>query len=115
MHLGHAVAELERGLERFGQALLDVLARLEAVDHRFDGVLLAQGQRRHRVDLVQLAVDAHAHVALRAQLLEHLRVLALALAHHRRQQHVALLAASSVSPRARTWSTIWLTVCASSG
>ena len=57
-----------------------------------------------------LAVDARAHEALRAQLLEHLHVLALALAHHRRQQHER-----APSGSARTWSTIWLTVCASSG
>ena len=75
----------------------------------------AQRQRRHRVDLVQHAVDAHAHEALRAQLLEHLRVLALALADHRRQQHPALLGGFGSSPSASTWSTIWLTVCASSG
>src|SRR3546814_2679955 len=50
LHGRHAVAELERGLERFGQALLDVLADLEAIDHRFDGVLDPQRQRRHRID-----------------------------------------------------------------
>jgi hypothetical protein len=90
LHDRHAVAQLQRGLERFGEALLDVRARLEAVDHRLDGVLLAQRQRRHRVDLVQHAVHAHPHVALRAQLVEHLLLLALALAHHRCQQHPAL-------------------------
>jgi hypothetical protein len=41
LHRRHAVAELERGLERFGQALLEVVAYLEAVDDGFDGVLLA--------------------------------------------------------------------------
>ncbi len=39
LHDRHAVAELERGLERFGQTLLHVIAHLEAVDHRLDGVL----------------------------------------------------------------------------
>src|SRR3546814_9573561 len=43
------------------------------------------------LDLVQHAVHAHAHEALRAQLVEHLRMLALALADHRRQQHPALV------------------------
>ncbi len=90
LHDGHAVAELERGLEGLGQALLDLGTRLEAIDHRLDGVLLAQSQRRHRVDFVHMAVDAHARVALRAQLLEHLQVLALAFAHHGCQQHPAL-------------------------
>ena len=92
LHRGHAIAQFQGGLETFGQALLDVLARLEAVDHRLDGVFLAQGQGRHRVDFMQLAIDAHAHVALRAQLVEDLGVLALALADHRRQHHVALFA-----------------------
>ncbi len=90
LHRGHAVAQLQRGLEALGQALLDVLARAEAVDHRLDGVLLAQCQRRHRVDLMQLAVHAHTDEALRTQLVEHLRMLALAVADDRRQQHVAL-------------------------
>ena len=37
------------------------------------------------------AVHAHAHIALRAQLLEHLQMFALALADDRREQHVALV------------------------
>ena len=37
------------------------------------------------------AVDACTHEALRAQLVENLHVLALAFAHDRGQQHVALL------------------------
>ncbi len=91
LHRDHAVAQLQRGFKAFGQALLDVLARTEAIDHRFDGVLLAQRQRRHRIDFMQLAVHAHAHITLCAQLVEDLGVLALALADHRGQQHVALL------------------------
>ena len=66
---------------------------------------------RHRVELVNLAVDARAHETLRAQLLEDLHVLALALAHDRREHHEARVLGSSAS----TPSTIWLTVCASSG
>ena len=63
-------------VSKLGQALLDVLARAEAVDHRLDGVLLAQRQRRHRIDFMQLAVHAHAHETPRAQLVEHLGMLA---------------------------------------
>src|SRR3546814_19047182 len=77
---------LERGLERFGQALLDVLADLEAIDPRFDGVLDPQRQRRDRVDLVQPAVPAPAPGALPAQPVEHPRLHALALADHRPHQ-----------------------------
>jgi hypothetical protein len=51
-----------------------------------DGVLAAQVELRHSVDLGDLAVDAHPHEALAAQLLEHLHVLALAVLDHRRQQ-----------------------------
>ncbi|MGY3264573.1 hypothetical protein ACVWZN_000646 [Lysobacter sp. HA35] len=91
LHDRHAVAEFDRRFERFGEALLQVFARTEAIDHRFDRVLTAQRQLRHLVDLVQHAVDAHAHETLCAQLVEDLRVLALALANDGRQQHVALL------------------------
>ena len=91
LHRDHPVAQLQRGFKALGQALLDVLARPEAINHCFDGVLLAQRQRRHRIDFMQLAVHAYTHIALRAQLVEHLGMLALALADHRGQQHVALL------------------------
>ncbi len=37
---------------------------------------------------MQLAVHAHAHETLRAQLVEHLGMLALAVADDRGQQHV---------------------------
>ncbi len=86
-----SIAQPQSGFERFGQALLDVVARTETVDHHFDGVLLAQGQRRYGVEVVDRAVDTGAHETLRAQLVEHLHMLALALADHRRQQHEALL------------------------
>jgi hypothetical protein len=41
----------------------------------------------HRVDLVDRAVDAHAHEALRAELDEQLRLFALAIDHHGREDH----------------------------
>ncbi len=87
MHDGDAVGEIQRGLERFGEALLQVLADLEAVDHHADVVLLVLVQRRDLVELVDLAVDQRAHVALGAQLGEQLQMLALAALDHRRQQH----------------------------
>ena len=87
--LGDAVAETQRGLEGFGETLLDVRRRTETIDHRFDGVFLAQRQRRHGIEFVQHAVDARADETLRAQLVEHLKMLALALADHRREQHEA--------------------------
>ena len=69
--------------------MLDVLARFEAVDDRIDAVLLAQGQRRHVVKFIQHAVDADPHIALGAQLVEHLHVLAFAVFDDRGQQHEA--------------------------
>src|SRR5579863_8756173 len=37
-HLGDAVAELDRGLERLGQALAGFRAHPEAIDHGLDGM-----------------------------------------------------------------------------
>jgi hypothetical protein len=87
----HAIGQLQRRFEALGEALLQVGPRLEAVDDGFDRVLHAQLEFRHGVDLVHHAVHAHAHVALRAQRIEHLRMLALAVADHRGQQHQPLV------------------------
>ena len=84
---GDAVGQLDGGLEGFGQALLQVLAHLEAVHHHIDGVLLLLVQLGQFVQLVELAVDPGADEALGAQLFEHRQMLALALADHRGQQH----------------------------
>ena len=90
-HARQAIAQTQCRLEGFGQALLDVLARAEAVDHRFDRVLDAQCQLGRIVQLDHLTIDARAHQPLRAQLLEHLHVFALALTDHWGQQHPASL------------------------
>lgn len=107
---GDTVGQGQGGLERLGQALLEVRANLEAVHHHIDAVLLLLIQLRHFVEFVELAVDPGADEALRAHLVEHRQVLAL---------RSRITGASSISllpsGRARTWSTIWLTVCASSG
>lgn len=84
---GDAVSQLECGLERFGQALLQVGADLETVYHYIDAVLLLLVQLRQFIKLVKLAVYPCADEALGAQLVEHRQVLTLALAHHRCQQH----------------------------
>ncbi|MNS72657.1 hypothetical protein D3C72_1060760 [compost metagenome] len=86
-HQGDAVGQLERGLERLGQALLQVGADLETVHHHIDAVFFLLVQLGQFVEFVELAVYPGAHKALGAQLVEHCQVLALALAHHRRQQH----------------------------
>ena len=85
----HALAERERGFEGFRQALRLVLAHHHAIHHRFDGVLDVFFQHRRFVQLNHLAVDARPHVALGAQVFENLHMLALAVRHHRREQHQA--------------------------
>ncbi len=84
---GDAIGQVQGGLEGLGQTQLQVLADLEAVYHHLDGVLAVLFQRRRFVQLVDAAVDAGADKALGAQLVEQCQVLALALAHHRCQQH----------------------------
>ena len=86
-HQRDAVGQLERSLERLGQALLQVGADLEAVYHHIDAVLLLLVQLGQLIELVELAVDPCADEALGAQLVEHRQVLALALADYRGQQH----------------------------
>ena len=83
------LGQFQRGFEGFGQAHGQVRPHLEAVDHRLDGVLLAQFQLGRVVQLADLAVDAGANETAVAQVVQHLQVLALALVDHRRQQHPA--------------------------
>ena len=83
-HLDEAVADAQRRLDRVVQPLAQVVLDDEAVDDRRDVVLELLVERRHLVEQVGLAVDAHAREALAAQALEHVAVLALAAAHERR-------------------------------
>ena len=85
----HALADLERGLERVGEAVAEVVAHLEAVDHHLDGVLLLLVEVGRRVGVDQLAVDARAHEPLARHLLEQLAVLALLRRGQRREHHEA--------------------------
>ncbi|CVG16775.1 Uncharacterised protein [Serratia marcescens] len=93
VHVRHhrgAAGQLQRGFERFGQALRHVLAHLEPVDHHFDGVFLLQLQLRRIGQIAHFTVDARADIALGGQVFQRFGVLALAVFHHRRQQHQAL-------------------------
>jgi len=83
---GEAVGEIQRRLERLGQAQPLVGACAEAVHHDLDGVLAARVQLRGLVQLVDGAIDARADEALRAELAQQRLVLALAVVDHRRQQ-----------------------------
>ena len=77
----------QRRLERFGQPLLGFHIDLQPIHHDLDGVLLGFLQGRQCVDLIHLAVDAQPRKALRAQLVEQIQLLALALHHQRRKDH----------------------------
>ena len=79
-------ASLSALLQRIRQPRCDVGAHHEAVDHDVDVVGEFLVERRHLGDLVELAVDLDALVALLHELGEFLAVLALAPAHDRRQQ-----------------------------
>ncbi len=84
-----AVGMAQRGLERFGQALLGFRADLQPVDDDLDGMLAGLLQGRQCVDFIHLAVDAQPRESLRAQFVEQIQLLALALHHQRRQDHYA--------------------------
>ena len=82
-----AVGQAEGGFKGFRQADAQVLAHLEAVDHHFDAMLLLFVQHRGIVEVDDDAVDPGADEAAGPQFLEYVQVFALAIAHHRRQQH----------------------------
>ncbi|MNP25110.1 hypothetical protein D3C76_1179030 [compost metagenome] len=69
-HQGDAICQFQRGLEGFGQALLQVCTHLEAVDHDINGVFFLFIELRCFVQLIQLAVDPGTDETLCAQFLE---------------------------------------------
>ena len=81
------VAVAERRLEGFGQPLLEIRANAQPVDHDFERVLAVLREMRHGVDLVYLAIDAHAHETFGAQLEEKLLLLTFAVDDRRRENH----------------------------
>ena len=87
-----ALGERESGLERLGEAQRQVLPDPEAIDHHLDRMLPLRIERGRLVQLVQHAVDPRPHEPLRPQALDDPRVLALALADDRSEQHEALAA-----------------------
>ena len=80
-----AVGELQALLQEFGEALGDVGAHDEAVHHDVDVVGELLVERRDLADLVELAVDLDALVALLEIFGQLLAVLALPAAHDRRE------------------------------
>ena len=89
LHLHHPVGQPQRGLERVGQAATQVVLHHQPVHHHLDGVLLGLGQLDVLGQLTKLPVDPDPHVALPAQVVEELAVLALAAAHDGREHHDA--------------------------
>ena len=51
----------------FGQTLADISPYLDAVDHDIDGVFGVLAELRQGVDVVDLAIHAQAHKALRLE------------------------------------------------
>ena len=83
---GEAFGEIERRLDRIGQAIAEVGAHDDAVDDDVDVVLVLLVERGRLGDLVELAVDLDPLETLLLQLLQFLAVLALAAAHDGRHQ-----------------------------
>ena len=86
-HDGASVRQAQRGLERFGETLLDVRAHLDAVDHDFDRMLASLRQRGWRIEVDDLAIEPHAHESLRPQIVEHVHLGTLPLGNDGRQDH----------------------------
>ena len=84
---GAALGQAQGGLEAFGQALLHVVAHLQAVDHDVDVVLLGLFQLGQVAKFNHFAVDAKAHIALGLHLRKQVAELALAIARHRCEHH----------------------------
>jgi hypothetical protein len=81
------VGVTQSGLEGLGQALARIGAHAQPIDDHVDRVLDVLGEARRGVEVVDLCVDAHAREALRAQLLQKIRLLALAPRDHGREDH----------------------------
>ena len=80
-----AVGQTQRGLHRIGEPLFGAGLDREPVDDHLDIVLLLLLQRRRLSQRVHHAVDPDPAVALGVELVEEVDELALAGAHHRRE------------------------------
>ena len=85
LDLGDALRELERRLQRVGEAALDPGAPDQPVDDDLDRVLLVPFELELGGQVDELTVDPGARVALARELVEQRVVLALAPAHDRRE------------------------------
>ena len=85
-HRERALPEAECGRHGRADARFVALAGLELVHDQLDEMCLVAVHRLHLVEAADLAVDAHLQVALLAERLEQLAVVALAPAHQRGEQ-----------------------------
>ena len=85
----HAIANLEAGFQRVGEAVAKVGAHLKAVDDDLDGVLALLVEVGGRRGVHELAVHAGPDEALPDHLLKQLSVLPLSPLRQRRQQQEA--------------------------
>src|SRR3954466_1203314 len=83
-HLHHSVGELERRLERIGEAAPVFRANNESIDDDFDRVVLSPVELRWIRYLDQLTVDIRADEPLLTHVLEELAKLAFPTLHERR-------------------------------
>src|SRR5262249_22790741 len=83
--LEQVAAVFERDLQRIAQALFDAAANREAVDDDVDGVAQVLVERDFLAQLAQVAVDFDAHEPGPPQIAQLLAILALAIAHDRRE------------------------------
>ena len=86
---GSPIGVAQRGLERFGKALLHFGAYLEPVDDYVDRVLYVAREFRRRVELMDFAVDAHPRKTLGPQFFKQVLLLAFPARHDRRDDHQA--------------------------
>ena len=84
---GVVTTSAQGGFKAFGQALLDVFADFDAVNHHVDVVALVLFQLGQRLGVVNLPIHAKAHIALCLQLHKQLGELALLLARQRAENH----------------------------
>src|SRR6266576_3841038 len=81
-----AVRQLERGLERIGEAVAEIAIDDDAVDDDFDVVLEVLVERTNLVELHHLAVDLYPLEAAPFELGELLAIFTLATASDRREE-----------------------------
>ena len=86
-HHGQTFGQMQCGLEALREALGLIRPHSQSVDDDFDRVLLVLVEFGRIVDFTDQSVDSRTDKAAGAQLVEHVYVFALAIAHHGRKQH----------------------------